>query len=724
MKRQLLHWNKETGQIPTIQKTLRVVLVGNPNSGKSSLFNHLTGLNQKIGNFPGVTVDKKSGFCKIIDGLSAEIIDLPGTYSIYPRSLDERVVFDIFSGPDSKDYPDLAVVTVDLSNLKRNLLLFTQVKDLGIPVVLALNMADVAEKAGLKINLDTLKEEFNSPVVVINAREGTGLKDLKEAIADISATTPSVGLKPFYDVYHLVPEVIDAVKAKFPKVNDYQAYQLAQQYLYNSHLSRKDKEFINNIRQNYGFDDKKLQSKETIHRYHLITEAVAKATEKEIAPIRDQFTHKVDKILTHKYWGYVLFLGIMFFVFQAIFAWALVPMEFIDYMFSELSAFLSITLPNGPLNDLLTQGVIPGVGGIMIFIPQIAILFVFISILEESGYMSRVVFLMDKIMRKVGLTGKSVVPLISGVACAIPAIMSTRGIDNWKDRIITILVTPLMSCSARIPVYTILIALVVPNEMLWGFINLQGLALLGMYLLGFVAVIFSAFIIKLIIRQKEKSYFVMELPDYRVPRWKNVGITIVDRVKAFVFVAGKIIIAISIILWVLASYGPGDRMERAEEVVSLETANQQISQAEFNNLVQSYKLEHSYAGIFGKSIEPLIEPLGYDWKIGIALITSFAAREVFVGTMATIYSVGADVEDDSTIISRMKSEINPHTGGPRYTPAMAFSLLVFYAFAMQCMSTLAVVYRETKSWRWPVFQLLYLSTLAYLSAYLVYNIMK
>jgi ferrous iron transport protein B len=360
----------------------------------------------------------------------------------------------------------------------------------------------------------------------------------------------------------------------------------------------------------------------------------------------------------------------------------------------------------------------------MIFIPQIAILFVFISILEESGYMSRVVFLMDKIMRKVGLTGKSVVPLISGVACAIPAIMSTRGIDNWKDRIITILVTPLMSCSARIPVYTILIALVVPNEMLWGFINLQGLALLGMYLLGFVAVVFSAFVIKLIIRQKEKSYFVMELPDYRVPRWKNVGITIVDRVKAFVFEAGKIIIAISIILWVLASYGPGDRMERAEEVVSLETANQQISQAEFNNLVQSYKLEHSYAGIFGKTIEPIIEPLGYDWKIGIALITSFAAREVFVGTMATIYSVGADVEDDSTIISRMKSEINPHTGGPRYTPAMAFSLLVFYAFAMQCMSTLAVVYRETKSWRWPVFQLLYLSTLAYLSAYLVYNILK
>jgi ferrous iron transport protein B len=720
MKRQLLHWNKENGDIPTLKKTLRIVLVGNPNSGKSSLFNHLTGLNQKIGNFPGVTVDKKSGFCKINEDISAEIIDLPGTYSIYPRSLDERVVFDILSGPDSTDYPDLAVVIVDLSNLKRNLLLFTQIKDLGIPVVLALNMADVAEKAGLKINLEILKEELGAPVIIINARKGTGLKDLKNTIADASAIT----FKPFYEVYDLVPEIIDAIKLKFPWANDYQAYQLAQQFLYNSYLSRKDKEYINEQRQKHGFDDKKLQSKETIRRYQLITEAVSKATEKEISSVKDGITHKADKILTHKYWGYLIFLGTMFFVFQAIFAWAEIPMEFIDYMFSALSAFLSVTLPDGPLNDLLTQGVIPGVAGILIFIPQIAILFVFISILEESGYMSRVVFLMDKIMRKVGLTGKSVVPLISGVACAIPAIMATRGIENWKDRIITILVTPLMSCSARIPVYTILIALVVPSDPILGFINLQGLALLGMYLLGFLAVVFSAFVIKLIIRQKERSYFVMELPDYKMPRWKNVGFTIVERVKVFVFEAGKIIIAISIVLWVLASYGPGDRMERAEETITAQMANQNVSEEEFNNRVQSYKLEHSYAGIFGKTIEPVIKPLGYDWKIGIALITSFAAREVFVGTMATIYSVGANVEDESTIKSRMQSEINPETGGPMYTPAMAFSLLVFYAFAMQCMSTLAIVYRETKNWRWPAFQLVYLTTLAYLSALLVYNLFK
>lgn len=719
MKRQQLHWNKETEDVPALQKKIRVVLVGNPNSGKSSLFNHLTGLNQKIGNFPGVTVDRRSGFSKISEDISAEIIDLPGTYSIYPRSLDERIVFDMLSGPEAQDYPDVAIVIVDLSNLKRNLLLFTQIKDLGIPTVLALNMADIAEKAGLKINFAALQEELKTPIAVINARKGEGLAELKQKVVE-ALLYP---YQPFYDGYDLAPELIDQLMEHF-KVNSYRAYQLAQQYQYNTHLKSKDKRLIAELRDRYGFEDKKLQSKETIYRYQLISAAVGKATEKAIAQVKDNFTSRVDKILTHKYWGYLIFIGIMLFVFQAIFSWAETPMEWIDAGFSKLGAWVQRILPEGAVADLIANGIIPGVGGVVIFIPQIAILFIFISLLEESGYMSRVVFLMDKIMRRVGLSGKSVVPLISGVACAIPAIMSTRSIDNWKDRITTILVTPLMSCSARIPVYTILIALVVPDQRVLGFMNLQGLALLTMYLIGFVSVFVVAYIIKQILKQKERSFFVMELPDYKAPRWKNVGLTIVERVKSFVLHAGKIIIAISIILWAMASYGPAGQMEQARLDAARVAYERNLSEKEAETLREAYLLENSFAGKFGKILEPAIKPLGYDWKIGIALITSFAAREIFVGAIATIFSVGSDAEDANTIKSRLEAEINPETGEPMFTPALAFSLLIFYAFAMQCISTLAVVYKETKSMKWPLIQLVYLTGLAYISAFLVYNLLK
>lgn len=719
MKRQQLHWNKNTEEVPSLQKKIRVALVGNPNSGKSSLFNHLTGLNQKIGNFPGVTVDKKSGFCRVNSDILAEIIDLPGAYSIYPRSLDERVVFDILSNPGTQDCPDVAVVIVDLSNLKRNLLLFTQIKDLGIPTVLALNMADVAEKAGQKIKTDVLQQEFKTPVAVINARKGEGIAELKEKIADCLLAP----FQSFYDGYDLAPSLIDRVKKHF-NVNSYRAYQLAQQYQYNTHLKKQDKDLIAELRDRFDFDEKKLQSKETIHRYSLISAVVGRSTEKPMSAERDPVTRKVDMVLTHKYWGYLIFIAIMFFVFQAIFAWAQAPMEFIDSAFSNLSRFLLSTLPEGALVEMIANGVLPGIGGVFIFIPQIAILFAFISVLEESGYMSRVVFLMDKIMRKVGLSGKSVVPLISGVACAIPAIMATRSIENWKDRITTILVTPLMSCSARIPVYTILIALVVPQQKVLGFINLQGIALLGMYLIGFIAVVLSAYVINRILKQKERSFFIMELPDYKTPRWKNVGFTILEKVKSFVLEAGKIIVAISIALWAMASYGPAGHLDKAREAALQEAAQQSMSDERFESLVESYELEYSYAGLVGKTIEPVIKPLGYDWKIGIALITSFAAREVFVGTMATIYSIGSDAEDETTIKSRLQAELNPETGQPMFTPALAFSLLMFYAFAMQCMSTLAVVYRETKSWKWPALQFVYLTGLAYVSAFLVYNLLK
>ena len=431
-------------------------------------------------------------------------------------------------------------------------------------------------------------------------------------------------------------------------------------------------------------------------------------------------TDRADRIITHRVGGYLIFFGLLFLIFQAIFAWATVPMDFIDYLFSELSGWVQATLPGGVLTDLLAEGIIPGIGGVVIFIPQIAILFGFIALLEESGYMARVVFLMDKIMRKFGLNGRSVVPLISGLACAIPAIMATRSIDHWKDRLITIFVTPLMSCSARLPVYTILIALVVPNEPVVGFINLQGLVLMGMYLLGFASAMLSALVMKYVIQAKSRGFLIMELPEYRWPRWGNVGLTVVEKTKTFVWEAGQVILAVAIVLWVLASYGPGDRMEQAEaEVRTTETS---LPSDEVDNQVASVRLEHSYAGILGHWIEPVIRPLGYDWKIGIALITSFAAREVFVGTMATLYSVGADFEDDSTIKSRMREEVNPTTGRRQFTPAVAFSLLVFYAFAMQCMSTVAVVYRETKGWKWPLIQTGYMTALAYGAALVVYQV--
>jgi ferrous iron transport protein B len=421
-------------------------------------------------------------------------------------------------------------------------------------------------------------------------------------------------------------------------------------------------------------------------------------------------------------WGYLIFFAVLFLIFQSIFAWAQIPMDFIDQSFTLLSNMVDENLPDGPLFDLISQGVIPGIGGIIIFVPQIAILFACISILEESGYMARVVFLMDKIMRKFGLSGKSVVPLISGLACAIPAIMATRTIDNWKERLITIFVTPFMSCSARLPVFTILVALIIPENKIFGFFNFQGLVLMGLYILGFLAALLSAMALKLLIKTRERSYLIMELPTYRRPRWANVGYTILEKTKAFVFEAGKIILAISIILWVLASYGPGLNMNEARLRVQTEVASENLTEDQIQDRVAAYKLEHSYAGIIGKSIEPIIKPLGYDWKIGIALITSFAAREVFVGTVATIYSLGSS-EDQVTIKTRLKSEINPETGGPRYTPAVGLSLLVFYTLAMQCMSTLAIVKRETKGWKWPALQLAYMTALAYLSAFLVYQIL-
>jgi ferrous iron transport protein B len=698
---------------------IRIALAGKPNSGKSSLFNQLTGLNQKIGNFPGVTVDKKVGYTTLNASTTAEIIDLPGIYSLYPRTLDEKIVTEVFVDEKSAFYPDAVVLVADATNLKNCFLLLTQLIDLQLPVVLALNMMDLAARSGQSIDIKKMEKQLDVPVVMINARTGSGLSDLKQALA----TTVHKPTKSIYQIPDEIRAVVEQVRNHFRLRSDYEAYQFLQQPDNILALKSDERDLLKSWAREHSFFPAKYQGAETVIRYGFIQQLLNGVTMRLPSADWKKFSYRIDQVLTHKVGGYLIFFGLLFLIFQSIFAWAQIPMDFIDQTFAILSGWLNGILPAGPFFDLITQGVVPGIGGIVIFIPQIAILFAFISILEETGYMARVVFLMDKVMRKFGLSGKSVVPLISGFACAIPAIMATRTIENWKERLITIFVTPFMSCSARLPVFTILVALIVPDDKLFGFFNLQGLVLMGLYLLGFFAALFSAAIMKWMIQTRERSFLMMELPTYRMPKWSNVGYTIIEKTKAFVFEAGKVILAISIVLWVLASFGPPREMEQAELTVRAQAAAEGLTQQATDDRLAAYKLEHSYAGKIGKVLEPAIAPLGYDWKIGIALVTSFAAREVFVGTIATIYSLGS-TEDTLTIKTRLKSEINPATGGPRFTPAVGFSLLIFYTFAMQCMSTLAIVKRETKSWRWPLLQLVYMTGLAYLCAFVAFQVLK
>ncbi len=702
------------------KKYIKIALVGNPNSGKTSLFNQLTGLKQKIGNYPGITVDKKTGVCSLKEGKKANVIDLPGTYSIYPRSDDERVVFETVYDLNPITKLDVVIAIVDGVNLKRNLLLFTQIHDMGIPIILAINMMDVADRSGIKINLNKIEKAINVPVVGINARTGEGIDKIKEFLSTFAAKEEH---KPFYDVKNFAPELIAEIKKEFRLENDYQAYLIIHQYKHVNRLSVAQKELIESLIEKYEFNINSSQAKETIDRYSIINEFIDGAIKVKLDGHQFRFTDKIDSVLTHKIWGYLIFTVILMAIFQSIFAWAEYPMDFIDISISNLSLALKSKFPDGPFFSLITDGILPGIGGILMFVPQIMLLFFFIAILEETGYMARVVFLMDKLMRQFGLNGRSVVPLISGMACAIPAIMATRSIDNWKDRLITIFVIPLISCSARLPVFTILIAMAVPEVRILGIFNLQGLTLMALYLLGFLVAILSALIIRQFVVRKGKSFLIMELPLYKLPRLSNVFITIYEKTRSFVWEAGRIILAISIVLWVLASYGPSDKIKNAEKNVSEKYAGENLSDKQLNAKIASYKLEHSYAGVFGKAIEPAIKPIGFDWKIGIALITSFAAREVFVGTMATIYSI-EQADAETTIRTKMQNEINPETGGPRYTTAVAFSLIIFYAFAMQCMSTLAIVLRETKAWKWPLLQLLYLSALAYVASFITYTILK
>jgi len=704
-----------------LKADIRVALVGNPNTGKSTLFNILTGLNQKIGNFPGITVDKKTGFCPLPDGRTAEIIDLPGTYSIYPKSKDESIVFSVLADKAKGMVPDLIVVILDASNLKRNLLLYTQIADLKIPVVVALNMIDVSEKAGISINIDLFAKKLGVPVVPISARKVMGIDQLKNTITYANKVALQ---QDTIDVDAIAPQIIAQIKDDLKIDNPYYALQLAHQHETVSYLSSQESDRIEHLEQEFSFHSQKAQATETIARYNFINDLLYDTVKKPETAHDETISNKIDKILTHKIFGFVIFFAILMFIFQAIFSWSAYPMSLIEDLFIWLQSLVGKALPPGPLVSLLGDGILAGLSGVMVFVPQIAILFALISILEDTGYMSRVTFMMDKVMRKVGLNGKSVVPLIGGFACAVPSIMSTRNIENWKDRMITIMVTPLVACSARLPVYTLLIALVVPNRNVWWIFNLQGLALTAMYLLSIVSAVVVAFVMKFILKARERGYFIMELPVYRMPRWKNVAFTMYDRSKTFVMQAGKVIIAVSIILWVLKSYGPGNTFARIDQKYSQSQYTKTMTPDSLTKVIASEKLETSYAGVFGHVIEPVIKPLGFDWKIGIALISSFAAREVFVGTMATIYSVEGDADKMESVQQKMHSATNPQTGQPVFTLAVAFSLMMFYAFAMQCASTVAVVYRETKNWRWPAAQFAYMTALAYAASFIVYHLLK
>ena len=692
-----------------MSKNINVALIGNPNTGKSSVFNHLTGLNQKTGNYPGITVEKRQGVCRLPRGVKARILDLPGTYSLNASSLDENVVVELLLNKKDKDFPDVAVVVSDVENLKRNLLLFTQIKDLNIPTILVINMSDRMRRKGISIDTHNMEQLLHTKVALVSARKNEGIDVLKQHIAAYKnlSTTPCV------DIAQIDTEYFGSLRNIFPKQSLYKLWLVITQDVNFAKVERKklEAEDASHIRSASFL--KRLQQKETIKRYQYINSVLKECYVKDFQKATD-LRGRLDRVLTHKVWGFVIFFIILLTIFQALYDWSSVPMDFIDATFAQFSDWAKTALPSWLAPNLIAEGIIPGLGGIVIFVPQIAMLFLFISILEETGYMSRVVFIMDRVMRRFGLSGKSVVPLISGTACAIPAIMATRNIENWKERLVTILVTPFTTCSARLPVYLILISLIIPDERILG-ANLQGLVLMIFYLLGFAMALLAAFVLHKTMPQNQKSYFVVEMPNYRIPLFKNVALTIIEKTKSFVLEAGKVIMAISILLWVLASNGPSETFKNAPEEIAKTVS---VNSANYEQSLNAYKLEHSYLGIIGKSIEPLIRPLGYDWKIGIAIVSSFAAREVFVGTLATIYNVGEAEEE--TIKKRMAAETYSD-GSKVFTLASGLSLMVFYAFAMQCMSTLAIVRKETNSWRWPAIQLVVMTAVAYLGALVTFQ---
>lgn len=709
-----------------MSELLKVALIGNPNTGKSSLFNALTGLRQKVGNFPGITVDKSTGFFSLPDGRTAELTDLPGTYSLFPKSLDEAVPLDILLDKNHPQHPELVLYIADASNLKRNLVLLTQIIDLKIPVILVLNMIDQAAAKGVHIDIACMQQTLGIPVVSVNARKRKGVENVTEQIQKGGYISENSFLDENLLKRVMQKEVVAAGQEQTDEATAGTYSQLLRwQQASIAEPKNSKRPGFDQFRKIYNFDSGEYQRGDLLYRYRAVNKILADCVKEEVNSAFKKRQQTLDAILTHKVGGYVIFFLILFVVFQAIFYWAQYPMELIENGFGWLSDFIGQRMNDGILKDLITDGILAGLSGVIIFIPQIAFLFFFITLMEDTGYLARVAFLMDRTMRRFGLNGKSVIPLISGTACAVPAIMSARNIENAKARLITILVTPLMSCSARLPVYILLIGLAVPDKNVLGIFNLQGLALMAMYLLGFLGVIGGAAFFRLFLRTEVKQYFILELPVYRLPNWQNVGITVYNKVKTFITEAGKIIIAIAIILWFLASFGPPGKLDSVRKEYDAKIA-QSISEEKhiWEQAKQTAMLENSFAGILGHSIEPAIRPLGFDWKIGIALITSFAAREVFVGTMSTLYGL-EDVGDETTTLrENMLKSVDAETGRKVYSFATVVSLMLFYAFALQCMSTLAITYKETSSLKWTMVQFTFMGALAYFSSLLAYQLLK
>ena len=674
------------------QNKKQILLVGNPNVGKSTVFNALCNKKQKTGNYAGVTVSSHSGNYTYKNE-EVEVVDLPGSYSIYPSSEDEAI-FSKFLLEGQKDFAGVVYILEALS-LKRGLLLFQQIQDLGVPMILVVNQVDQAERRGINIDIDKLSEALNIKIIQTNAKEQFGIEAIKEAILgnDFAKTG-----KPSFEIPAEHKDFLNKVSAHNQFENDYKAWMSLS---VGADLNNLDSatDLITDFEAK-SLVPKRLQVQEVVRRYQNIDKVLLNVISKK-PQFKELLTEKLDKVLVHPFWGYVVFLFILLIIFQSVFFIAEYPMNWIDELFAWLSAFSGEHLPGGPINSLVSQGIIPGLGGIIIFAPQIGILLYFLYLLEDSGYMARVIFLMDRFLRPFGLNGKSIVPLVSGTACAIPAVISTRNIENFRERLLTILVTPFMTCSARLPVYSIIIGLIISDKTIFG-IQYKALVLLGMYLLGFIVALLSAAILKGFIKNKGKTYLVMDLPTYKKPLFGYDLKMVLGKVWEFITGAGKIIFIVSIIIWFLSYFGP---KQTADQFVATDV-----------------ELDHSYLAKMGKAIEPAIAPLGYDWKMGVGILTSFVAREVFVGTMSTLYSLDDDAPEGK-VIDKMRMDVKPN-GEKVFSFATGISVLLFYAFAMQCVSTIAVVYRETKSWKWTGLQVVMMTGLAYFVSLIAYQILK
>ena len=698
---------------------IKVALIGNPNVGKTSIFNLLTGMNQHVGNYPGVTVDKKVGFCKFSQIINARIYDLPGTYSTNPNSMDEKVAVSCLLDRDDIDFPDVVVVVADVENLKQNLYLFTQIKDFGIPTILAINMADRMKPRGITIDIPALEAALHTRIALVSTRQKTGIEELKELIINYK----KLSLETLVDIARIDPPFFSSLKEKFPNEELGKLWMVISQNFEVVGALRKVEIQKENIKTEAEI--KRMQQRETILRYQVINNAL-----KDTYKVTAVGTRALlDKILLHKVWGYVIFMAILLLIFQVIFYVSEYPKGWIESALGWVGEWLSGILPEGSLTSLLVDGVIPGLTAVVSFVPQIALLFFFISLLEESGYMSRVVFLMDRIMRPFGLNGKGTIPLISGAACAIPAVMATRTIESWRERLIAILVTPFITCSARLPIYLIIIKLVIPQGNYFFFDN-QAVALFALYMLGVFMAIFSAWLLNkfLVLKHTIKTHFIIEMPTYKVPLVRNVLLTVYEKSKAFVVNAGKIIFFMTVLIWFLQTHGLSEKYRNAETHTQQMAAQYGWDEEQKEHYLLSYRTENSLLGNMGKFVEPVFRPLGYDWKISIAVLGSFAARETFVSTLATIYSLGeVDVEEGEaeqrTVITRLQEEMRPD-GTPMFNLATGVSILLFFASAMQCISTFAIVRKETNSWKWAIIQWLFMTGFAYLSAFAAYQILS